>query len=57
MNHHTSAGLADAYAVVRTVADDLSPAEPGDAGSHAGMPSIQGRVGYAWSMACENASP
>ncbi len=43
-------------AAVRTVADDLSPAEPGDAGSHAGMPAIQGRVGYAWSMADNRAA-
>ena len=43
--------LTLAAAAVRTVAEDFSPAEPGDAGSHAGMPAIQGRVGYAWTMA------
>jgi len=37
-------------AAVRTVADDFSPSEPGDAGTHVGMPAVQGRVGYAWTM-------
>lgn len=43
--------LTLAAAAVRTIADDFRPTEPGDAGADSGLPSIQGRVGYAWTMA------
>jgi hypothetical protein len=48
--------LTLAAAAVRTIADDFRPAEPGDAGADSGLPSIQGRVGYAWTMADNRAA-
>jgi len=48
--------LTLAAAAVRTIADDFRPADPGDAGSDSGLPSIQGRIGYAWTMAGNRAA-
>ncbi len=48
--------LTLAAAAVRTIADDFRPTEPGDAGADSGLPSIQGRIGYAWTMAGNQAA-
>lgn len=44
-------GLMLAGGVSRTIGDDFKPDEPGDAGADSGLPTVQGRAGYSWTMA------
>ncbi len=42
--------------ISRTIGDDFKPEEPGDAGSDSGLPTVQGRAAYSWTMAGRSAA-